>query len=50
MIKRKGRWSSEAFRVYVRANMWQTARRVSEALEADGEELERQPGPGTDFG
>ena len=49
VIKKEGRWSSDAFMVYVRANMedpvW-----VSEVLEHGAGEFERQPGQGTRWG
>lgn len=49
VIKKEGRWSSDAFMVYVRANMedpvW-----VSEVLGGGAGEYERQPGQGTRWG
>jgi len=49
VIKKEGRWSSDAFMVYVRANMedpvW-----VSEVLGDGAGEYERQPGQGTRWG
>ena len=46
MIKQEGRWSSDAFMVYVRANteypVW-----VSEVLGEGAGEYDRQPGQGT---
>ena len=49
VIKKEGRWWSDSFMVYVRANMedpvW-----VSEVLEHGAWEFERQPGQGTRWG
>jgi len=49
VIKNEGRWKSEAFRAYVRANFG-FAKMVSGALEAGAGVCERQPGQGTLFG
>lgn len=48
VIRKEGRWRSDAFRVYVRANMEQPAL-VSRVLEARPREIERQLGQGTVF-
>ena len=49
VIKKEGKWSSDSFMVYVRANMedpvW-----VSEVLEHGAREFERQPGQWTRWG
>ena len=49
VIKKEGRWSSDAFLVYVRANMQDPAW-VSAVLEEGGGLFERQPGQGTKWG
>ena len=49
VIKKEGRWSSNAFMAYVRANMQDPAW-VSAVLEEGEGVLERQPGQGTEWG
>ena len=46
VTKKGGRWSSDSFTVYVRANMERPAW-VSEVLERGAWEFDRQPGQGT---
>ena len=49
MTKKEGRWSSDSFIVYVRANMEDPVR-VSEVLGEGVGEYERQTGQGTRWG
>ena len=49
IIKKEGRWASDSFLVYVRANM-RDPELVSAVLEEGGGEYRRQPGQGTQWG
>lgn len=49
VIKKEGRWASDSFLVYVRANM-RDPELVSAVLEEGKREYNRQPGQGTDWG